>query len=184
MHSAPTLIVVAGPPGSGKTTLAHKIAAEVGCPAVCRDEIKEGMAHAENEFIAAPGDELTIRTLPVFFGVLDLLIRAGVTTVAEAAFQDRVWRLGLEPLMDVADFRVVHCVVAADLAFRRSLRRAKGNPLRSAHPDPDESDKAEWTRRHADFERLALGVPSIEVDTTSGYRPALAEVVAFAAGRR
>jgi dephospho-CoA kinase len=33
------------PAGSGKTTLAHALAA-VGCPAICRDEIKEGMVHA------------------------------------------------------------------------------------------------------------------------------------------
>ena len=39
----PTLIVVSGPPGAGKTTLAHEIARAAGCPAVCRDEIKEGM---------------------------------------------------------------------------------------------------------------------------------------------
>lgn len=183
MTSEPTLVVVAGPPGSGKTTLAHKIAAEIGCPAICRDEIKEGMAHTADEFIAGPGDELTIRTLPVFFGTLELLIRAGVTTVAEAAFQDRIWRLGLEPLIGVAEFRIVHCTVTPDLAFRRSLRRRSNNPLRSAHPDPDLSDKSEWTRRHADFERPALEAPWMEVDTTSGYRPALAEVFAFAAGR-
>lgn len=141
------------------------------------------MALTADGFTAGPGDELTVRTLPVFFAALDLLIRAGVTTVAEAAFQDRIWRLGLEPLIDVADIRIVHCTVAADLAFRRSLRRRKDNPLRSAHPDPDPDDKSEWTRRHADFERLALDAPWMEVDTTSGYRPTLPEVVAFAAGR-
>ena len=49
--------------GSGKTTLAHKIAQAVGCPAICRDEIKEGMAHATPGFVSAPGDDLTRRTL-------------------------------------------------------------------------------------------------------------------------
>lgn len=184
MTSAPLLIVVAGPPGSGKTTLAHKIAAAVGCPAICRDEIKEGMAHTAEGFIAGRGDELTVRTLPVFFATLDLLIRAGVTTVAEAAFQDRIWRLGLEPMAGVAELRIVHCTVAADVAFRRSLRRRKDNPLRSVHADPEPGDRAEWTRRHAEFDRLALTAPWLEVDTTSGYRPALPEIVAFAAGRR
>jgi predicted kinase len=92
MIGCPTLVVVSGPSGCGKTTLAHAVARAIGCPAICRDEIKEGMVHATGEFTAAPGDELTTRTLPAFFGVLRTLVGAGVTTVAEAAFQDHVWR--------------------------------------------------------------------------------------------
>jgi DNA-binding NarL/FixJ family response regulator len=71
----PTLAVVSGPPGSGKTTLAHALAAAIPCPAVCRDEIKEGMVHAHGPgFEAAPGDALTQRTFPLFFDVLRLLV--------------------------------------------------------------------------------------------------------------
>ena len=67
-----------------------------------------------------------MRTLPVFFGVLELLLRAGVTTVAEAAFRNRIWRPGLEPLRSLARFRVVHCTVAAEVAVRRNLAAQAG----------------------------------------------------------
>ena len=40
--------------GSGKTTLAHRLAGSVGCPAICRDEIKERMVHTTSGFVARP----------------------------------------------------------------------------------------------------------------------------------
>jgi predicted kinase len=167
--------------GSGKTTLAHKIARSVGCPAICRDEIKEGMVHAAPGFVAGPGDELTMRTLPVFFSLLELLLRAGVTTVAEAAFQDQVWRPGLEPLAALGRLRIVHCVVAADVAFQRGLRRREEDPLRRAHADPGPSGAAAHARFHRAFNRVSVDAPWIEVNTTDGYVPGLGEIVAFAA---
>ena len=178
--TAPTLVVVSGPAGSGKTTLAHRLASALGCPAICRDEIKEGMVHAAQGFVAAPGDELTGRTLPVFFGVLDLLLRAGVTTVAEAAFQDKVWRPRLESLTGLARLRIVHCIVDPGLTFERSRRRRRETPSRRAHADPD--DAAEHARAHRAFDRVSMDAPYLEVDTTDGYRPSLDEIVAFING--
>jgi predicted kinase len=181
--SLPTLVVVSGPAGAGKTTLAHEIARAVGGPAICRDEIKEGMVHASPGFVAGPGDELTLRTLPIFFGAVEMLLRGGVTTVAEAAFQDRVWRPRLEPLRGLAHLRIVHCVVDAEVALERTLRRSAENPLRRAHADPGPGDAAAAVLRHDAFDRVSVDAPWIEVDTMDGYRPGLAEIVAFVNSR-
>jgi predicted kinase len=177
--SLPTLVVVGGPPGSGKTTLAHAIAGAVGCPAICRDEIKEGMVHATPGFAPGPGDELTMRTLPVFFGALELLLTAGVTTVAEAAFQDRVWRPNLVSLRYLSRIRIVHCMVEADVAFGRIVRRKEARSARHAHADPSHRDEAEYVQQHLAFDRISVDAPWIEVDTTDGYRPGLEQIVAF-----
>jgi predicted kinase len=176
----PTLIVVSGPPGSGKTTLAHQIAAAVGCPVISRDEIKQGMAHAAPGFTGAPGDELTRRTLPVFCAVLELLLRSGVTTVAEAAFQDHVWRPRLEKLRGLAEIRVVHCTVGADVAFTRISRREQDDPLRRVHAAP--GDAAEHAAAHGAFRRVSVDAPALEVDTSDGYRPPFGQILSFVTG--
>ncbi|MBD0694248.1 AAA family ATPase, partial [Streptomyces sp. CBMA123] len=124
------LIVVSGGPGSGKTTLAHALARAVGCPALVRDEVKEGLLHAGTR---TPAPDLAVRD--AFFGVLGVLVDAGVSVVAEAAYQDRLWRTGLQPLAARAELRVVHCRVDPALARRRIAARLAAEGHRAAHAD-------------------------------------------------
>ena len=174
MAELPRLIVVTGAAGSGKTTLAHLLAREVGCPALCRDELKEGMVATYGPgFVAEPSDPLTVRTFALFFSTIESWLRAGVTLVAEAAFQHRLWASSLEPLLPLATLRVVRCRVDPDENRRRMLRRLEDQPTRRAHAD--QAHLADQTP----FVPLALPVPTLDLDTTNGYRPGLTEVTAF-----
>jgi predicted kinase len=175
----PHLVVVSGPGGSGKTTLAHRLAAAVGCPAICRDEIKEGMVHAHGPgFQPAVSDPLTMRTYGLFFDTLELLLRGGVTVVAEAAFQHRIWEQRLTPLRSLCDLRVVRCTVPQDLLRARQRQRYVDVPTRAAHADlaifSQQGEEPEWDAIHMD-------VPTLDVDSSDGYLPGLDEIVEFAA---
>jgi len=103
----PTVIVLSGPGGSSKTTLAHRLAATLGCPALCRDEIKEGMVASNPGFVPATSDQLTLRTYELFFEAIALFLKAEVTLVAEAGFQHSNWWNGLEPLTDIAVLKII-----------------------------------------------------------------------------
>jgi predicted kinase len=134
------------------------------------------MVHAHGAgFEPGAGDPLTQRTFPLFFDVLRVLLEAEVTVVAEAAFQDRLWRQGLDPLSELAELRLVQCRVDATVAHARHHARGK----REAHETIKESDLEDWTGTYDSFERISIAAPSIDVDTSDGFEPDLSEIVEF-----
>jgi hypothetical protein len=66
-----------------------------------------------------------------------------------AAFQDRIWRPRLGPLLPLARTRVVHCTVDPEVAFQRMVRRGEASAVRAAHADPGPDDAAHYILRRA-----------------------------------
>jgi predicted kinase len=174
----PTLIVVAGLPGAGKTTLAHALARAVRCPAVSRDEIKEGLVCTAGDAVE-PGADVQGHATDVFFDALALLVGRGVSVVADAAFQHKVWVPRLEPLLAIARVRLVLCEIDRERALARRIARGLDDPGRERfHPARVERDSPT-----GDYEPPHLEVPTLRVDTSDGYRPTFDTIVDFARAR-
>lgn len=185
----PTLIVVSGPPASGKTTLAHALAQAVHCPAICRDEIKEGLVGGatSESFVPARGDAANQAATAAFFDVVDLMLEHGVTLVAEAAFRHHRWAPRLTSFGKLADVRVINCVVDDAVARQRHRQRWIDEPWRRRfHADPDPERLAKADPRAVDplgaYQPIRADLPTLAVDTSDGYRPDFDEIVSFASG--
>ena len=181
----PSFVLVGGAPGSGKTTLAHELARRIPCPAVSRDEIKEGLVHADGGGTPAWGGPIAARTFEIFYGTLRLMLEGGVTVVAEAAYQRGRAEPELLPLIELGDARMITCRTTDAIARARFAERAEADPLRRlSHPD-EKILKAidDGTLRLDAFDSLDLPIPTMTVDTTDGYDPQIEKIVQFARGR-
>ena len=140
----------------------------------------QGRARARHGRLrAGAGDDLSLRTLDVFFGIVGALVNARVSLVAEAAFQHRLWAPGLTPLLDRARIHIVRCHADPAVAWERINRRAAEQPVRRlVHGDPSlDAPFESFVAKLAAFEPVALPVPTIEVDTTVGLNPGLEAIL-------
>ncbi len=124
--------------------------------------------------------DLQLETYLAFFETIELLLQRRVTLIAEAAFQHDRWAQKIEPMKAIAHIGVILCTIDPQLARERHMTRSLADPDRKLfHEDRTEQAREGREFPIATYEPPHLGVPTLKVDTTDGYRPAFEEIVGF-----
>jgi hypothetical protein len=169
---------VSGRPASGKTTLALALARGLGLPLISRDPISEALADA----LGRPSRELGNASFAIFWRLLHEQVEAGIGAVGETNLHRGVSEPGVRALMQDADVRLVHCQTPCDVSIRRFRERFEQGRRHWCFEDgrrlqalaAGEADPC-WERAQP----LELGLRTLVVDTTNGYRPELEVILEF-----
>ena len=142
----PALVVVSGPPATGKTSIAKKMAAELGIPFITKDTLKERLYETFGHGDGVE-DAIDRAALAMLFSVVESNLAAGVSVMAESNFDARSDVQPFRELCAAHDVRIVQ--VHMDRDTERLLEHfAERSASGDRHPGhEDDPEDAETVRR-------------------------------------
>lgn len=177
----PLLAIVTGAPGSGKTTLARRLASELRLPLLAKDDLKETLYEQLGAPDQAASQRLGLAALTLLRQTAERLLVAGVSVLIEANYQRGLSEPDLRPLLDLAHGVLIHCEGDPQTIVRRYLDRAARGERHAGHFDAEALPRLHELLARGAYEPLDLSVPILRVGTTAPveYVPDFAAIAAF-----
>ncbi|MGE5618388.1 MAG: AAA family ATPase [Sphingomonadaceae bacterium] len=171
----PALIVMVGPPGTGKSHLVRLLAQQVPLKVVETDEIRRRLT---------PHPEYSIqenrRVFAIAHRTIDRFLRQGKDVVFDAT---NIYEWGRRILHRIAERNGARLLIIRTVAPDEVVKKRLSG--RMAGFDPADRSEADWEiylRMKREFEEI--GRPHMVVDTSRDLDRAVAEVVAFIRGKK
>ena len=161
----PLLIIVSGPPASGKTTLARQFASELGLPLITKDGIKESLFDSLGWQDRAWSKKLGAATFHLLYYFTEAELAAGISFIVESNFAPMA-TAEFKRLQEKYPFRPFQVMCQGDGQTLVDRYKARAGQRHPGHVDFEALAEIEPVLRQGRLEPLALGGDIIELDTT------------------
>ena len=173
---AVTWVILAGLPGTGKSTLARAVAARLGGAILDKDKVREALFPGHLTDYTREQDDLCVRAMLDAAGYLTEKKRAEWIFIDGRTFSNHVQ---IDEVIGAAEragahWRIVHVTCSDEVAEARLSRADAENPAKNR-------DVALYRRVKAGFE--AIVYPKLDVDTTEGVEKVVEGVCGWLIGK-
>ena len=159
--AGPALVVVTGPPGSGKSAIAAALRERLGLPLVAKDSLKEVLGDALGIEGRADSQRLGGAIFFLLAHVVHELLASGVSVIAEGNFTAQ------SPLFkDVPPARIVQVHVTAEPEVLRARMLERASARHTVHWDRGAADEVAARAAAGEWAALPLVGELLEIDTT------------------
>lgn len=170
MTGKPVLIIVNGLPGTGKTTLARRLAADVQLPIFSRDGLYETLYDALECRSGGSPPLLGSAAFTLLYAVIGSVLAAGQSVIVEQFFGRPALRtaelLNLQHQYDFEPFQIL-CRTEGSVLLERFLARVRAEERHGGHQDQEWLEQNTARLLHGQLAPLALGGQLVEIETTT-----------------
>jgi predicted kinase len=165
---APLLVIVTGPPCTGKTTLARQIAEQFSLPMMGKDMYKECLFDVLGWKDRAWSKKMGYASVALLFQFLEAQLKASCSCIVESNFKSALGTpnfLALQARYDFIPFQI-QCVTEGRVLFERFKQRTETGQRHPGHCDHTTYDELQERLLRGRSDPLTIGGHLVEVDTS------------------
>ncbi|NQU99955.1 MAG: AAA family ATPase [Parcubacteria group bacterium] len=163
------IIIISGPPCTGKTTLGKKIAEKFSLPFISKDDIKESLFDDLGWSDREWSKKLGMASYSILYYTVESLLQSNTSFIIESNFKPEFENKKFVVLRKKYNFKSLQilCKTEGKILFERFKKRSESSDRHLGHNDSKNYDEFKDILLKGKLEPLEISGDIMEIDTTN-----------------